>query len=777
MELWRTTHLLFLSIVISLNSENVQAHCIDLNSNIVSQGLHYVPGTNPCTVCICDKGSPKWCKSVLCSAPQNCKSFQVGNTCCEFKCLDDILTGTDGYKETYDVALRFIASAVTAVLSLSLLFFLFHRLRRRKLLLHRQNQQISDDQRSLSSIGYIAGSLGYLPESYLSSGNNELEFHYEDASAHYSLWKPPGNYFPRGEAPPPYEEAVRSAQLEHQQHTDLINTQLRTASNTILNSITSVPRLNGGVATTGGTAAVTVAAVSVSGNVGTATGNLIGNAGRNVTTLTTLPNIQPQQESGAVLSAPVNSSISSTTTTQCRHDNFTVLTNANVCASAAYHPLQSSTAVTLNPTNVVIAATTSNNQYVNISVNNDGGQVQQVPEEQRATCSTKSATQQTIAVLRKVRAAAVASEHAHEKAYENVPYSKSNRASQQREIRQPNPPNKGQRESQGGRLARDDRHHVRYENISNDKKHNVAAENSKIESRSGHHHARSRQQQQQQQHLKNSRSQDNLRKVDSNIVSSTNGSTFRILDGYKNIEVIRSKDTMIITEGVLPKQPNCAKSTPTPKREDFYENTRSHPQHQQRINMRDNANYSTTTSRKHHHDLNMSLRKSVPNNQIRDITTPLHRTLPKNVSELLARSEETILDNPSTSGQNGGKLLLGSWRDSSGDAPVSSKSHGNLTSVACGSAPSAAEQLRSKCLVSYHCLSSSQDDDDYRSECENCKSAGMITSESEEMDVLNETMTLQRRLPLEQQQGEEVPYYRTSLTLPANTRKPRYAFQ
>lgn len=41
-----------------------------------------------------------------------------------------------------------------------------------------------------------------------------MEFHYEDSTAHYSLWKPPGNYFPRDEAPPPYEEAVRTAQVE-----------------------------------------------------------------------------------------------------------------------------------------------------------------------------------------------------------------------------------------------------------------------------------------------------------------------------------------------------------------------------------------------------------------------------------------------------------------------------------------------------------------------------------------------------------------------------------
>ena len=84
----------------------------------------------------------------------------MGALCCEFKCLDDLLTAHD---DTYDVALRFIASSVTAVLSLSLLFFLFHRIKRRKII--HQTQQLNEDQRSLNSIGYIAGSLGYLPES------------------------------------------------------------------------------------------------------------------------------------------------------------------------------------------------------------------------------------------------------------------------------------------------------------------------------------------------------------------------------------------------------------------------------------------------------------------------------------------------------------------------------------------------------------------------------------------------------------------------------------
>lgn len=82
----------------------------------------------------------------------------------------------------------------------------------------RQNRQLSEEERSLGSIGYIAGSLAYLPGSmgYLGAGNQDhhIEFHYEEPSAHYPLWKPPGNYFPRGEAPPPYEEAVAAARAE-----------------------------------------------------------------------------------------------------------------------------------------------------------------------------------------------------------------------------------------------------------------------------------------------------------------------------------------------------------------------------------------------------------------------------------------------------------------------------------------------------------------------------------------------------------------------------------
>lgn len=78
---------------------------------------------------------------------QDCKSFRIGTPCCEFICLDDTLSsvtndktdliegssGDSGANSNYDLGLRLIASCATAILSLSLLFFLIHRLRQRKI--------------------------------------------------------------------------------------------------------------------------------------------------------------------------------------------------------------------------------------------------------------------------------------------------------------------------------------------------------------------------------------------------------------------------------------------------------------------------------------------------------------------------------------------------------------------------------------------------------------------------------------------------------------------
>ncbi|XP_033226421.1 uncharacterized protein LOC117178951 isoform X1 [Belonocnema kinseyi] len=201
------------------------ASCKDLQGRSYETGFHYIPGPEPCTLCVCENGNPKWCKAVICTFPQetlpkqDCKSFRFGNTCCEFICMDDTLSSvsndkTEGEGTTiaegnanYDTGLRLVASCITAVLSLSLLFFLIHRLRQRKIrvcVAGRQTRQVAEDQRSLGSMGYLErGGLQHgVPMDDMPCGGG------------YPLWKPPGNYFPRGEAPPPYDEAVAAARAE-----------------------------------------------------------------------------------------------------------------------------------------------------------------------------------------------------------------------------------------------------------------------------------------------------------------------------------------------------------------------------------------------------------------------------------------------------------------------------------------------------------------------------------------------------------------------------------
>lgn len=90
-------------------------------------------------------------------------------------------------------------------MSLTLLLFLINRLRHRKSR-HRNIRQQSDDQRSIGSIGYLSGN-------YM-GGPSDMGFGYDANPAHYPPWKLSGQYFPRGEAPPPYEEAIALAQAE-----------------------------------------------------------------------------------------------------------------------------------------------------------------------------------------------------------------------------------------------------------------------------------------------------------------------------------------------------------------------------------------------------------------------------------------------------------------------------------------------------------------------------------------------------------------------------------
>lgn len=157
-------------------------------------------------LCICDNGHAKGCKAVLCTPPQACKSFQIGSSCCEFICLDDALTGNVDKQPDFGIWL--IASGVTATLSLTLLFLIVNRFRQRKIRVS-ANRQNNEEAINRTSIGYIGGN-------YMNNGN--IEYPFDPNSNQYNLWKPSSTYFPRGEAPPPYEEAVA-------QGADTINAQ------------------------------------------------------------------------------------------------------------------------------------------------------------------------------------------------------------------------------------------------------------------------------------------------------------------------------------------------------------------------------------------------------------------------------------------------------------------------------------------------------------------------------------------------------------------------
>ncbi|KAK4871517.1 hypothetical protein RN001_015641 [Aquatica leii] len=604
----------------------VSGHCVDIHSQIISQGLHYVPGPNSCTLCICDKGGPKWCKSVLCSQPQNCKSFQRGNSCCEFKCLDDILTANDTYKDTYDLAFRLIASAVFVILSLTLLFFVVHRFRRHKLRVQ-QNRQLGDDQRSLNSIGYITGSLGYLPGSigYLGSGTNDLEFHYEESNGHFSLWKPPGNYFPRGEAPPPYEEAIRN---NHVDATMVHNQALVTTVN-----------------------------------------------------------------DSSIQSHQVRSARCTPTRVQCRHQRLTNRSNN----------LQ---------------------EYANVTIETDTNQ----QAEPLIKVNRNSNNNITNSYLRNnPNATALGDKNSTNR--DSVEKSKS------------------------------------YENIT-------------------------------------SRNCDKL-PTSSNQDRKQSQRNLSLLAELENSKIDKNKLMFLKYENIILKNSVTKDNRPSDSDKSRNENSGNNSGEAFYVNINpgyDHARHRTIPNISEYRKQFPAIKESKSKDNVfllaeaskefKDIS--LHRTLPKNLKELTV--------SVSTNSENSGDVSKKTDTDdcihktlskqaSNLDAILSLnliKSHINLCEKLNRDAIEAASFSSTSFLenkneekakgateerssFSYRSLSPSQDEDDYRSECENCKSSEITNLEDEEGDVFNETMTLQRR----PETSEEVPYYRTSLTLPTQIRKPR----
>ncbi|CAG0921105.1 unnamed protein product [Notodromas monacha] len=111
--------------------------CKDLQGKTIEPGYHFVPGPDDCIVCTCDKGAPKWCQAVLCAPPENCKSFRVvGSTCCDFECLDKTLFDREhphlGHDSAAELGSRLVAWTVSILVSMSLIYFLFRRLRKKR---------------------------------------------------------------------------------------------------------------------------------------------------------------------------------------------------------------------------------------------------------------------------------------------------------------------------------------------------------------------------------------------------------------------------------------------------------------------------------------------------------------------------------------------------------------------------------------------------------------------------------------------------------------------
>merc|ERR1711971_391481 len=166
-------------------SRQTPGHCIDNRGHIIPEAMLFEPpGQDQCQVCTCLRQLPVLCRTVLCAPPQGCHSLRAGNACCEWVC--DRWDEGGGGSQVSDLGLRLVASAVTAILSLSLLFFLIYRLRQRKLR-SRQNHLEA--------------------ESYSGGGGGQVSLGEEISMPELDL-KPDDRLTLQRPFPPSYDEAV-----------------------------------------------------------------------------------------------------------------------------------------------------------------------------------------------------------------------------------------------------------------------------------------------------------------------------------------------------------------------------------------------------------------------------------------------------------------------------------------------------------------------------------------------------------------------------------------
>lgn len=164
--------------------------------------------------------------------------LKVGDRCCEWICLKDIHPhggsnfdatnphgGGGGPASAADVKLRLVASAVTAILSVALLFFLVYRLRKRKLANREERRRRHDDEMSVDSIvtdHHPGGGPGAYPMTVLhpphSSSSNSSHPPRHSYWHSWAWWKPSSNDMLEARpAPPSYDEAMMNASQQQQQ--------------------------------------------------------------------------------------------------------------------------------------------------------------------------------------------------------------------------------------------------------------------------------------------------------------------------------------------------------------------------------------------------------------------------------------------------------------------------------------------------------------------------------------------------------------------------------
>jgi len=91
-------------------------HCQDFWNLSVPSGQHYIPGADPCILCLCENGKKFYCQAVRCAASEDCLFYTTGKSCCEFICMDKAVEVLCGF----------------CLISLLLLIIFVYYLRKRK---------------------------------------------------------------------------------------------------------------------------------------------------------------------------------------------------------------------------------------------------------------------------------------------------------------------------------------------------------------------------------------------------------------------------------------------------------------------------------------------------------------------------------------------------------------------------------------------------------------------------------------------------------------------